>query len=157
MVLGLLKNSTNTPMIGRPVLDDTIGGPFGPARRGRNKKYHTRNTAMAKPCKIIIMVDVLLFWWLDDGKNQSFVTNKRMKWRGAMRAPEISVVTSISGLNGSGIGFIFSWRFYENPGLRHFFVAVRFTSTVHPSGGRRLPEKQTFSHRGGRLFIIITP
>jgi hypothetical protein len=61
MVLGLLKNSTSTPMIGNWLLDETIGGPFGPLPfRGRNKKYHTRNKAMAKPCKIMVGCFVLV-------------------------------------------------------------------------------------------------
>jgi hypothetical protein len=69
MVLGLLKNSINTPIMGMPLLDRTMGGgtaffvilsPFVTlAPRGRNKKYHTRKKTMAKPCRIMV-VDVFL-------------------------------------------------------------------------------------------------
>jgi hypothetical protein len=48
-----------------PLLDWTMGGgtafvtfllPLTLAPRGRNKKYHTRKRAMAKPCRIMMVV-----------------------------------------------------------------------------------------------------
>lgn len=116
-----------------PLLDLTIGGGTAfvkllpllltLAPRGRNKKYHTRKRTMAKPCRIMVVIIFFLARKRRQRRQRNRVGEKGNQRRYKIMRPmqsgtihQISVVTSISGLEESGTGLArFGFGFFSRP------------------------------------------